>query len=74
MRTQADGEVIRRLRDSRGLTLSALAKLADISPAHVCRMESGHRHGSFAMRRKLADALGVDIADISKAVPRKPAA
>ncbi|MET0419573.1 MAG: helix-turn-helix transcriptional regulator [Actinoplanes sp.] len=72
MRTQSDGETIRRLREERGLTLKELAGLAQISEAHMCRLENEERHGTRDVRLKVATALGTDLATISKPVPRIP--
>ncbi len=72
MRTQTNGETIRRLRDERGLTLKELATLADISEAHMCRLENESRHGRRDVRMRVAAALGVTLADISKPVPHVP--
>ena len=71
MRTQADGEAIRRLREEKGLTFDGLALLSGVSKAHVWRLENETRLGSATTRKKLADALGVAVADISKPVPRQ---
>lgn len=72
MRTQANGEAIRQLREERGLTLTQLARLADISLTYLCRMENGDRNGTHAARTKVAQALGTTTAAISIPVPRAP--
>lgn len=72
MRTQANGEAIRRLREEQGLTLTQLARQAKVSLAHLSRMENGDRQGSHTIRRKVAEALGAAITDISIPVPRAP--
>jgi transcriptional regulator with XRE-family HTH domain len=70
MRTQSNGEHIRQLREEKGLTLRELAKLADISEAHMCRLENEIRHGTIHVRQRIAAALGTTITHISKPVPR----
>lgn len=70
MRTQSDGETIRRLREEMGLTIKQLSERSGISHAYLCRLENEERHGSIVMRRKLASALGTTAAQISKPVPR----
>jgi transcriptional regulator with XRE-family HTH domain len=75
MLTQVDGKTLHELRDSKGWSLRALSKVSGISPAHLCKLENGLRYGSPACRLRLAEALGVDIGDISRPVPpRQPAA
>jgi transcriptional regulator with XRE-family HTH domain len=70
-----DGKTLHTLRESKGLTLRALAEVSGISPAHLCKLENGLRYGSPSCRLRLATALGVDIGDISRPVPdRQPAA
>ena len=71
MRTQTDGESIRRLRERRGVTLKELATLAGISEAHMCRLENEERHGTRGVRLSVAAALGANLEDISKPVPRQ---
>ena len=70
MRTQSHGEHIRQLREERGLTLKELADLADISEAHMCRLENEARYGTTRVRQRIAAALGTTITHISKPVPR----
>ena len=74
MRTQTDGETIRRLREERGFTLAELAEIAKISESHMCRLENEERHGTRDVRFRVATALGTTLADISKPVPRTKAA
>jgi transcriptional regulator with XRE-family HTH domain len=70
MRTQADGEAIRQLREELGLSITQLAERAGLSLAHMCRLENEDRHGSAAARSRVAKALGTTISTISKPVPR----
>lgn len=72
MRTQADGEAIRRLREEQGLNITELARLAEVSPAHLSRMENGDRHGRLPIRQRIAEVLGTTVTAISKPVPVTP--
>lgn len=72
MRTQANGEAIRQLREERGLTITDLSRLSKVSVTHLSRMENGDRHGTHAIRTKVAQALGTTTAAISIPVPRLP--
>ena len=56
---------IRELRKAKGMTLSALAGFVDISIAYLSDIENGNRHGSDATLRRIAEALGVTVADIT---------
>ena len=60
------GRRIKRLREARGWTQTALAKKARLSsPAHVSLLESGaRREPSASTLRRLAKALGVDVATL----------
>jgi transcriptional regulator with XRE-family HTH domain len=57
---------MRRLRLDRGLTLSALAEAADLSLPYVSQLESGTRKGSPTTVKRLADALGVPVAELGR--------
>jgi len=72
MRTQANGEVIRRLREERGLTVTQLARLADVSPGYMSRMENGERQGGLQARQRVAAVLETTITEISLPVPHVP--
>lgn len=53
------GERIRTARTGQGLTQSALARKAELTPAAIWQMESGQREPSAGSLRKLAEALEV---------------
>lgn len=59
------GVRIRRLREERGLTQRALAQAMGISPSYVNQLESNLRPVTASVLLKLADALGVDLAEFS---------
>lgn len=52
------------LRTQKGLTQAALAQKLGVTQATVANYESGRREPSIAMLRKIAQALGVDIATL----------
>lgn len=59
--------MIARLRRERGLSMLALAKRADVSEGYISMLESGvKKNPSLAVLRRLAKALGVDIAQLAK--------
>lgn len=68
------GERIRAYRSQKGKTQAALAAEASVSPGYMSELESGAANrpsGQVLMR--LADALGVTIADLLGTTPAPPA-
>jgi len=57
-------ETLRRLRTERGLSQAKLAARAELDPSTVNQIERGAREASPATLRKLANALGVGLADL----------
>ena len=55
---------IREIRKARGMTLAALAKIVNITPAALCRYEKGNRKPSIVMAFKIANALGVTVDEL----------
>lgn len=55
---------IRVWRTHRGLTASALAQAAGITPGFLSQLESGKKAGSAFTLKRLARELGVDMADL----------
>lgn len=60
---------IRSAREKRGWTQEQLAVHADVSRSTVQNLENGRRQPHRASLRRIADALGVDVADLSSAQP-----
>jgi len=54
---------LRQLREAAGLSTHALAERAGVSQAQVSLVEAGKRSPGWAVATKLADALGVSVAD-----------
>jgi len=69
MPTKADGPAIRRLRENKGLSIPQLADLCQLDRVSIYRIETGMRHGNDASRLRIAQALGVELSDISYFVP-----
>jgi transcriptional regulator with XRE-family HTH domain len=61
---QKFGDVIRRLRNARGMSQEALAEAADISADYLGFIERGENVATFTVILKLARALGVDAGDL----------
>lgn len=61
-----DGQKLRRLRENQGLTLVQLAKLAQLSKSQVSFLERNERGATPPTAARLAQALGVAIADLRR--------
>lgn len=55
---------VRVWRDHRKLSAQALAERAGISAAYLSEIERGHKEGSVAVLKRLAEALSVDLDDL----------
>ncbi|MFD9099349.1 helix-turn-helix domain-containing protein [Streptomyces collinus] len=55
---------LRALRRRAGLTLEAAARSAGLSPAHLSRLETGHRQPSLPMLLALARIYGTTVSDL----------
>ncbi|MEV7085065.1 XRE family transcriptional regulator [Streptomyces sp. NPDC093085] len=60
---------LRALRRGRRLTLEAAARRAGLSPAHLSRLETGHRHPSLPMLLGLARIYGTTVSELLGEVP-----
>jgi len=58
------GNKVRQLRDARALTQEELAEKANITVAALSRIERNNAEPRPSTRRKLAEALGVDPAEL----------
>ncbi|WP_341394370.1 helix-turn-helix domain-containing protein [Arthrobacter sp. G119Y2] len=62
------GELLRRLRHERGLTLGEIADRAGLSPQYLSEIERGLKEPSSEMIEAVAGALGVTLVDLTLAV------
>ena len=58
------GAAIRNVRESRGLSIEALAGEADLHTVSISRIEGGTQNLTWLALSNLADALGVDIIEL----------
>ena len=58
---------IREIRKAKNMTLTTVASFAGISIAFLSDIERGNRHGSSETRKRIADALGVNVSDLEVA-------
>lgn len=64
-RLLAQDQPVRALREYRGLTTSALARMSGISRVYLSQIETGERVGTVETLIRIAKALGVDLEMIS---------
>ena len=67
------GRNIRRLRTRSGYSQARLAKLARISQAWVCRLETGDENPTLASVTRIARAIGVNDAELLAKSPERSA-
>ncbi|WEH36847.1 XRE family transcriptional regulator [Streptomyces sp. AM 4-1-1] len=60
---------LRDLRRGRGLTLETAAQWAGLSPAHLSRLETGHRQPSLPMLLGLARIYGTTVSELLGEMP-----
>lgn len=58
------GERIKKLRDEQGLSLRALARMADVSVGYLSKLEQDVSSPTVAMLEKIAEALNVDTSEL----------
>ena len=61
LKQQAVGDLVRRLRDERGLSLRALATATGFSPSFLSQLENGQVSPSIASMERIANTLGVTL-------------
>jgi len=66
---QFDGELARRLRKDRALSIADLAGALQVSESSIKMYERGQRQPGDAVTRTLADILGVDPATLAPRLP-----
>ena len=57
---------LKRLRERKGMTQAALAEKAGVSRAYLARLEMGRHDPPLSRLRRLATALGVNVAELVK--------
>ena len=63
LKQQAVGDLVRRLREQRGLTLRALAAATDFSPSFISQLENGLVSPSIDSMERIANTLGVTLGE-----------
>lgn len=65
------GEVIKQLREDRGLSQEAVALAADVHQTWLSRLECGTLNPAWGMVARVSDALGIEVSDVAKAVEKR---
>lgn len=65
------GSLIRKLRTERGLTQELLAERTELSVSYIGFIERGENVPTLTIVLNLADALGVDAADVVREVAHR---
>ena len=68
LKQQAVGELVRRLREQRGLSLRALASATDFSPSFISQLENGQVSPSIGSMERIAATLGVTLGEFFAAL------
>jgi transcriptional regulator with XRE-family HTH domain len=63
LKQQAVGDLVRRLREQRGLSLRALAGATDFSPSFLSQLEHGEVSPSISSMERIANTLGVTLGE-----------
>jgi transcriptional regulator with XRE-family HTH domain len=63
-RKETQGQRIRRMRDERGIKQGYISKTADITQAHLSRIENDESGVTKNTLRKIADAMGIPFDDL----------
>lgn len=63
---QALGEVLRLLREERGLTLGEVGDRADVDPHYLKGLEDGRRNPPWSYVAAIASALGVEVSEVAR--------
>lgn len=58
------GREIRRIREAKGLSQTKVAAAADMGPSGLSQIETGVRNPSAVTLHKIANALGLEVADL----------
>jgi XRE family transcriptional regulator, fatty acid utilization regulator len=63
------GQRIRHLRNQRGLTLAQLGEQVGRQAPYLSQLENGKREATLSLLRRVADALGTEVADLLDPTP-----
>ena len=63
------GNILRKIREARGLTQEEFALLCDISRAYYGRIERGEHSVTLDLCRKISDALGISLSALFADLP-----
>jgi transcriptional regulator with XRE-family HTH domain len=64
------GRAVKSVRSERGITQEELSRRTGLHPTYVSDVERGARNPSFAVLVRIADGLGVTLAELGSAYDR----
>jgi transcriptional regulator with XRE-family HTH domain len=64
------GRAVRQLREKRGFTQEALAHEAGVTTGTLSMIERGHSNPAWGTARRIAEALGVSLAELARTAER----
>jgi XRE family aerobic/anaerobic benzoate catabolism transcriptional regulator len=67
------GARVRTLRSERGMTRKALSEHAKVSERYLAQLEAGKGNGSIVLLRRVANAIGIPVAQLVQDGPEPPA-
>lgn len=62
------GQIIREIRESKGLTQEVVSGLAAVSRSHLAEIESGRTNANVRTLWRIAEALGLRLSDLIRMV------
>jgi transcriptional regulator with XRE-family HTH domain len=68
LKQQAVGDLVKRLREERGLSLRAFATATEFSASFISQLENGQVSPSIASMEKIANSLGVSLGEFFAAL------
>jgi XRE family transcriptional regulator, regulator of sulfur utilization len=68
LKQQVVGDMVRKLREQRGLSLRALATATEFSPSFISQLENGQVSPSIASMERIASTLGVTLGEFFAAL------
>ena len=63
------GNVLRKIREARGLTQESFALYCDISRVYYGRIERGEHSATLDICKKISDALGISLSELFSDLP-----
>jgi len=69
LKNMALSENIKYYREKRFLSQSGLAKIAEVTPSQINKLENNHSEGSLQLLKKISNALGINLSQLFEEKP-----